>query len=339
MTPQLALLAFLLGAVLVALLLWPRRGLWYRFLRRLGRSDAVLGEDALKLMLHGRVLDEESLARELRLPPQHAKRLVGRLAEAGLIATEPGLTLSEPGRIRAIQLVRAHRLWERYLADRTGVAEEEWHEEAERQEHLLTPAETERLAARMGRPLLDPHGDPIPQSEYELPELEGGPLSEMAAGRSGEIVHLEDEPAESFRRLLDAGLALGQRLDVLEGGERVRLRVEGREGETQLSGTDAAGVTVREHAGGAGGAGAARLSLASLRTGQSARVVGLSNALRGPQRRRLLDLGFVPGTLVRADLRAATGDPMAYRVRGALIALRREQAGAVLVERAGGGAR
>jgi Fe2+ transport system protein FeoA len=61
-------------------------------------------------------------------------------------------------------------------------------------------------------------------------------------------------------------------------------------------------------------------------------VTGLSRSLRGPQRRRLLDLGFVPGTLIEAEISSAMGDPIAYRVRGALIALRREQADAVLTE-------
>lgn len=67
-------------------------------------------------------------------------------------------------------------------------------------------------------------------------------------------------------------------------------------------------------------------SLAALKPGQSARVVGISPRCRGPERRRLMDLGLLPGTWVRAEFTSPLGDPTAFRVRGALIALRQEQA-------------
>ena len=76
-------------------------------------------------------------------------------------------------------------------------------------------------------------------------------------------------------------------------------------------------------------------TLASLTEGECARVLGIHPALQGPQRRRLLDLGLVPGTRVEAELRSAAGDPVAFRVRGALIALRRDQARWILVDRSG----
>ncbi|GMV37261.1 MAG: hypothetical protein AMXMBFR61_17690 [Fimbriimonadales bacterium] len=72
------------------------------------------------------------------------------------------------------------------------------------------------------------------------------------------------------------------------------------------------------------------LTLDRLAPGESARVVSLAS--EGPERRRLLDLGFVPGAQIRASLRSPLGDPTAYEVRGALIALRREQAARITVE-------
>ena len=74
-------------------------------------------------------------------------------------------------------------------------------------------------------------------------------------------------------------------------------------------------------------------TLSALSPGESAAVVGIAPACQGPQRRRLLDLGLVPGTVVTAELRGALKDPVAYRVRGALIALRRQQAEWVRVDR------
>ena len=74
-------------------------------------------------------------------------------------------------------------------------------------------------------------------------------------------------------------------------------------------------------------------TLSALEPGESARVVGIAEVCQGPQRRRLLDLGVVPGTRITAELRSASGDPVAYEMRGALIALRREQAEWIRVRR------
>ena len=71
--------------------------------------------------------------------------------------------------------------------------------------------------------------------------------------------------------------------------------------------------------------------LSGLKIGQRGQVLGLSPACRGPERRRLLDLGFVPGTEVVAEMQSPGGDPTGYRVRGTLIALRTEQAGLIRV--------
>ena len=73
--------------------------------------------------------------------------------------------------------------------------------------------------------------------------------------------------------------------------------------------------------------------LSTLEIGENGTVVGLSPQLRGPERRRMLDLGLIPGTVVGAEIRSASGDPVGYRIRGAVIALRREQADQVRIER------
>jgi Fe2+ transport system protein FeoA len=75
-------------------------------------------------------------------------------------------------------------------------------------------------------------------------------------------------------------------------------------------------------------------TLADVAPGQVVRVLGINSSFQGPQRRRLLDLGLVPGTVVEAELASAGGDPVAYRIRGALIALRKEQSRWIQVDRA-----
>lgn len=334
--PALALLIFATLVAAAAALFWPKRGILPRMARASRFTERVLLEDALKHVYTcesiGRVCMLESLAGQLEVSTGKAADLLSRLAESGLIRSEEsGPLLTDEGRDSALRLVRTHRLWERYLADRTGVPAGEWHAEAERMEHTLSPEEADALAARLGHPAWDPHGDPIPTTGGELPEVERLTLAGVRAGRTVEIIHLEDEPREIFDALLADGLGLGTRLDVVDRSERVvRVRARGR--EWTLAGPVARNVSVRVLPEGET-ADQPAATLLDLRPGESGRVVGISPACQGTQRRRLLDLGVVKGTKIRPELRSATGDPVAYSIRGALIALRREQAKWIRVEK------
>jgi DtxR family Mn-dependent transcriptional regulator len=341
--PLVALGAFLLVAALTIALAWPRRGVLARVGRRRALSERVRLEDAVKHCLTaeggGRRATVDSLAGALEIPRDAAAALASRLAAAGLARVVDGaLVLTEAGRQDAIRLVRSHRLLERYLADRTGVEAAEWHAEAERLEHQLSADDAERLSASMGHPLVDPHGDPIPTAGGELPDGRGTALASLDIGASARVTHVEDEPAETFGRLVQAGLAPPALLTRLDAGEgRVRFRLEGRVHE--IDALAAAGVTVEPVADGEDvDTSVAHDTLASLRPGESARVLRLAPACQGPQRRRLLDLGVVPGTVITAELASASGDPVAYRIRGALIALRRRHAEWIVVAREAAGA-
>ena len=164
----------------------------------------------------------------------------------------------------------------------------------------------------------------------------GTTLGALGAGESAVVRHLEDEPREVFDRLLEMGLAPGQTLEVVErrergAGDAGRVRIQVRGAEHVLRPVDAANVTVERLPEGEAAMGRVR-TLADAARGEPVRVVGIAPACQGPQRRRLLDLGVVPGTTVVAELVSAAGDPVAYRIRGALIALRREQASWIEVE-------
>jgi DtxR family Mn-dependent transcriptional regulator len=207
----------------------------------------------------------------------------------------------------------------------------EWHEEAEEREHTLSPQAVEQLDSAMGHPRYDPHGDPIPTADGELPPHAGVALSALAPGQSASVVHLEDEPPEVYRQLVEMGLAPGAQIELLEATpERIRFAADGE--EHAIEPVAAMNVTVVLPRRAAESRGPFE-TLTALAPGQSAAVVGIAPACQGPQRRRLLDLGLVPGTIVTAELRGALKDPVAYRVRGALIALRREQADWVRVDR------
>ena len=329
MDPQIALLLFALSAAAALLVLWPGVGLLARAIRRFRSTVPVLADDALKVLFHRGPLDPEALGRALSLPSERTEAVLGRLMREGRITGKDGaIALTDVGRTRALHVIRTHRLWERYLADRTGVSAADWHREAERVEHRLSEAEADRLSASMGRPLFDPHGDPIPAPDGTVEDLEGVPLVELEAGTVAEVVHVEDEPPAPYARLVAAGIAAGQRVRVVEADPRqIVLAVEGQ--AARIGAEEAALVTARPVE--AEGEGAVR-TLAQLAIGETARVVGLAAACHGPQRRRLLDLGAVPGTPITAELAGPLGDPRVYRLRGAQIALRREQAGWVLVE-------
>ena len=334
--PLNALMGFGLLLVIAALAFWPGRGVVPRLRRGARSTERVLLEDALKHVYTcqavGRTCDAETIAEHLDTTDGRAEALLERLEARELVRLGPdGARLTEAGRESALQLVRAHRLWERYLADRTGVPPEEWHDEAERMEHDLTPEAADELSSRLGHPRWDPHGDAIPTAEGKLPRVERPGLDDVEPGQTVEVVHLEDEPREIYEALLSDGIELGARLAVLESGpQTVRIRVRGQDWSIERD--VARNVTVRPLPAGARADGPVT-TLLDLAPGETGRVVSISPACRGSQRRRLLDLGIVRGTEIEAELRSAAGDPVAYRIRGALIALRREQAEWIRIER------
>ena len=309
--------------------------------RRTERRNAsrILTEDALKQVheseYRGYPATLQSLAGALSIRADRATSLVAAMEADGLIHLDgEAIRPTEVGREYARRVLRAHRLWERHLADETGVSHAAWHQEAERQEHALTPAQTDALAARLGHPRYDPHGDPIPTASGVVPSPGAVvPLNAMPPGRPARVVHVEDEPLAVYTKVSEAGLFAGQELMVIEATrERVRFLVEGE--ERALAPVHAANVGVEEvPTGERFDAGVPTERLSRLEPGESAEVLALSRACRGLERRRLMDLGILPGTSIEAVLRSPSGDPTAYRVRGATIALRREQADLIRVRR------
>lgn len=336
-SPVIALLGFAALVALAVVVAWPRVGLLARVGRLRRISERVRVEDALKHLYdcetRGVPGTREGLAGVLEIGRGRAQRILERAQELGLVSVDgEAFKLTESGRAYALRVLRTHRLLERFLADRTGVAPGDWHLEAERREHQLSDAQTEGLARRMGHPLYDPHGDPIPSATGELPAARGFALSLASPGTVVTITHLEDEPPEVFQRLLDAGVALGQVLQIEEvSPERIRYLRDGAEHSLAraLAGNVTVDLVVEPWE-----ADATVTTLASIEVGQSAIVAGIGPECRGQERRRLLDLGVVPGTEIRAVMRSAGGSPIAYDIRGALIGLRTEQARTIRVRRA-----
>ncbi len=336
------LIALLVGVAVVAILsiiFWPDRGLYVRWQQARRMSARVLREDALKYLfageLEGRTVTLASLAGELGISLDEAARLLAEMTRLGLVeAQDDAYELTATGREVAVQVLRAHRLWEQYLHDFTGYGEEEWHARAEEQEHLLDEDDIAALEERLGHPLFDPHGDPIPTAAGEVAAPSTLPLPQLAPGDIARVEHLEDQPEVVYAQLVAEGLHPGMEVLMLEKTPQ-RIRFLSRGNEHVLAPVVAANVYVipiskekaHEVAQPVGD------PLSSLQPGEEAEIVIVSRTMRPVERHRLLDLGVLPGAKIRAEFVSPTGDPVAYMVRGALIALRKDQAEKIFVRR------
>ncbi|MEZ4623019.1 MAG: metal-dependent transcriptional regulator [Caldilineaceae bacterium] len=255
-----------------------------------------------------------------------AAALLTAMERREFITIAEGLPQLTPrGREYALHIIRAHRLWESYLAERSGYTPIDWHSHSEQREHELTVAQTNALAAELGYPPFDPHGDPIPTAQGELTEYsDARSLAEAPLNQPLRIVHLEDEPATVFAQLLAEGIHLGMQVVITARTDR-RLEFWGDGDDHVLAPLLANSISVVPIA-------KEELStepfkpLSTLALGESGTVLRLSPRCQGAERRRLLDLGILPGTVIHAEMISPSGDPVAYRIRGALIGLRKEQA-------------
>jgi len=284
-------------------------------------------EDALKaayaLQNEGYAWHGAELARSLGLPEALAENIARALIASGWAEeNEPGMRLTETGEARAVELIRAHRLWERYLVDREGMSLDAVHTEAHHREHEITPEELEELDAELGYPAWDPHGHAIPASGSRVPSPAGQPLLEAGVpGSKLRIVRLDDEPAALLTQLVALGLKPGIEIEVssLESG---LLRLLLGENVVPLSFDAASRVFVVP-------APARLVPMGKLPVGSQAQVVELTGS--GRLQRRMLSMGFVPGAEVTVIREAPLGDPLQYRVKKANIALRRDEANTLLV--------
>ncbi len=324
-------IAVLLGTI-------PRWGLLARIRDWRGTRHRRQLEDALKHMLtlsdRGHAASPESLAGALKLSDQALVGLLEKLEGRGLIHSSRGsLTLTSEGERWALQIVRAHRLWERYLSDEAGMPLLKVHGAAEKAEHAFTPEKLDALDAHLGHPLTDPHGDPIPQADGTVSNLRGTPLTDWDTGTKGYIVHVEDEPVIVLRQIIALGFKVGDPIRILERGSE-HIVVAHRGQEHRIAPVVAANIHIqgRELA---QSKPTDAITLAELGDKAEAEIIALDPNFRGFARRRLLDLGLTPSTRIRVDLQNAFGDPRGYRVRGTLVALRAEQAKLVWVRPVG----
>jgi DtxR family Mn-dependent transcriptional regulator len=144
--------------------------------------------------------------------------MVKRLSEQGLLEHVPykGVQLTAEGRRAALRMLRRHRLIEAYLVAFLGYTWDTVHDEAERLEHAVSDALVERMAAVLGNPTVDPHGDPIPTPDGDIHEPASTPLSHVPAGATVEIQQVEEGQPERLRYIASMGLRPGVRVTVVD---------------------------------------------------------------------------------------------------------------------------
>jgi DtxR family transcriptional regulator, Mn-dependent transcriptional regulator len=166
----------------------------------------------------GEAVSTTDLAERLGVTPGSVSGMVRKLAELGLVEHERyrGVRLTDQGRRVALEVLRHHRLIELFLAEELGMPWDRVHAEAEVLEHVISEDLEQLIAAKLGDPTLDPHGDPIPSAELELRERETYPLDSLREGDSGVFVRVSDSDPEMLRYLSERGISPGERLEVLE---------------------------------------------------------------------------------------------------------------------------
>ncbi|MCA9932814.1 MAG: FeoA domain-containing protein [Ardenticatenaceae bacterium] len=322
---------------LSALIFWPEKGLLARWQNNRQITHRILGEDALKHIhkcdIKGRRPTMESIAGSLHIGTNETAVLINELQSQNLVQVVDGdIHLTLQGRDSALHIIRAHRLWERYLAEETGYSEADWHGQAERFEHQLSADELDVLAAQLNYPTHDPHGDPIPSASGEMVAHGGQPLTALPLDAPGQIVHLEDEPPMVYAQLIAEGLHVGMPVRVTEvTAERIRFWANGD--EHILAPIFANNISVVALPEAPPQPEVESASLNDLQPGEAAEVLSISPNCRGMERRRFLDLGILPGTIIQAEMHSPGGGTTAYIIRGALIALREQQANYIKIKR------
>ncbi len=182
-------------------------------------------EDYAKAIFHlercegeAKAVMTNDLARRLQVTPASASAMVKKLHGLGLASHEPyhGVRLTDAGVSVALEVLRHHRLLELYLAEELGLPWDRVHAEAEVLEHALSEELEAHIAAKLGDPQRDPHGDPIPSRDLRLDETATVSLDECAAGTEGTFVRVSDADPAMLRYLAERGIRPGQHFRIVD---------------------------------------------------------------------------------------------------------------------------
>lgn len=292
-------------------------------------QNYIEAEDALKAAYHlheeKKDWDSKDLSLILGISDNLTNGLVDVLIDFKWAKKERKgkLHLTEKGKQRGRELIRAHRLWEKYLVTRKGMSLDEVHSEANRVEHEITSEELEKLDNELGYPAWDPHGQFISEPDGKTMSLPKHSLSEAwQSGSRMRIVSLNDEYSPLLAQLVALGLKPGVDVELVNRKQNIlSLRIDDK--NIPIAEITANHIFVAPSP-------ILPMPLGELPIGSRAQVTDIKGG--GKHQRRMLDMGFVPGAEISVIRKAPLGDPIEYRVKGTAVALRQKDADTVLVE-------
>lgn len=184
------------------------------------RSAAV--EDYAKaiysLTSHDDTASTNDVAARLGVSAGSVSAMLRKLSDSGLVEHVPyrGVQLTTEGQRVALGVLRRHRLIELFLADELGMPWERVHAEAEVLEHGASEELIELIARKLGDPVTDPHGDPIPTRDLTIEEGATETLASLSPGERAQFVRVSDSNPEMLRYLADRGISIGDELEMIE---------------------------------------------------------------------------------------------------------------------------
>ena len=178
-------------------------------------------ENYLKAIYHLTVVSSSgvstnAIAEVMETKASSVTDMLKKLAEKDLVNYKKyqGVTLTNQGKLEAKMIVRKHRLWEVFLVEKLGFSWDEVHDIAEQLEHIKSEKLINKLDDFLGNPTEDPHGDPIPNAQGQIPKIEKQLLSELTEGQKGICVGVKDTSSEFLKYLDKQGIALGSTIEI-----------------------------------------------------------------------------------------------------------------------------
>ncbi len=181
-----------------------------------------------------------AISEELDTKPASVTDMLRKLSDKDVINYQKyrGVQVSDKGKKLALQIIRKHRLWEVFLVQKLGFNWYEVHEVAEQLEHIKSPLLIKRLDNFLGKPTVDPHGDPIPDENGEYKEVPLCALSELETGNEGNVIKVPDSDPSLLRHLDKIKMKLGSKIlvkDKVEFDDTVLIQIDDRN-EIYISG-------------------------------------------------------------------------------------------------------
>ena len=308
-----------------------------------------------RLREDGQPVPLSRLAEALSISPVSVNEMCRKLQDHGLVLYRPykGALLTPEGAQRACYILRRHRLWEVLLVEKLGFEYSKAHEIACQLEHATPNPLADRLDTFLGYPAVNPKGEPIPRADGVFPTRPLVTLAALSAGQQGHVVRCD--VSDAARAFLDEqGIRPGARLTAVATAEDSVL-VQVGEAHISLARSLAEAIQVELGETGSkppadeqrkpmliskdeeesemqveGETAVQHVPLNELRVGQRGIVVRVGS--KGPVKRRMMDMGLVPGSEVSVRRVAPLGDPIEFTVKGYSLSLRKSEAQDIQVE-------